>query len=258
METGDSSRARTRERRANEQLKRQLGPRWRQERIDVELRINGTALEVLIVEGHSHGETTPIEERSDGLRVFVALTAFLARKKFELPPILLVDELETHLHLDAQADLVEVLTKDVEASQVLYTTHSPGCLPRDLGTGIRLVTPDETNRSVSMLRNDFWTSGAGFSPLLFAMGASAAAFSALRKAVFCEGPSDMILLPSLFRIALGLEDIEFQVAHGLAQINGSVDDLELAAAKVVYLLDGDEGGTEYRERLVDLVAGPRF
>ncbi|MDT0407281.1 AAA family ATPase, partial [Streptomyces edwardsiae] len=137
-------------------------PKWRQERLDVELNVTGSRLEVLIAEGHSTGSTTTFDERSDGLRTFVALVAFLARQEYQLPPVLLVDEIETHLHLDAQADLVEVLTNDVEASQVFYTTHSPASLPRDLGTGLRLVRPDPSNRSVSLLRNDFWTSGPGY------------------------------------------------------------------------------------------------
>jgi energy-coupling factor transporter ATP-binding protein EcfA2 len=256
VEDSDTSRARTMERQANERLAKRLGPRWRQERLNVELNVSGTVLEVLIAEGHQTGATTAFDERSDGLRMFVALVAFLARREFELPPILLVDEIETHLHLDAQADLVEVLTNDVEATQVFYTTHSPGSLPRDLGTGIRLVQPDDSNRSVSLLRNDFWTSGPGFTPLLFAMGAGAAAFSALRKAVFCEGPSDMILLPSLFRLAIDQDDVGFQITQGISSYNGPRLELEEAAARVAYLLDGDEGGDNNRGRLEGMGIAP--
>jgi hypothetical protein len=251
--SGDRARASTLEVRANKRLQERLGPKWRQEQIDVQFNMDGTNLEVQIVERHPDGAVTPIGERSDGLRIFVALVAFLARREFATPPVLLVDEIETHLHLDAQADLVEVLTSDVDATQVFYTTHSPGCLPRDLGTGLRLVTPDPANRSASLLKNDFWTSKRpGFTPLLFAMGAGAAAFSALRRAVFCEGASDMILLPSLFRAATGLDDIGFQIAQGLSSYNGSAVELEEAAARVAYLLDGDEGGTALRKRLVDM------
>ncbi|MBN3507929.1 AAA family ATPase [Mycolicibacterium septicum] len=256
---GDTSRARTIERQANERLRQRLGPKWRQERLDVELNVTGSRLEVLIAEGHSTGSTTTFDERSDGLRTFVALVAFLARQEYQLPPVLLVDEIETHLHLDAQADLVEVLTNDVEASQVFYTTHSPASLPRDLGTGLRLVRPDPSNRSVSLLRNDFWTSGPGYTPILFAMGAGAAAFSALRRAVFCEGPSDMILLPSLFRAAIGEDDIGFQIAQGISSYNGPKNEFEEAAARVAYLLDGDEGGGSNRKRLEDLgIVGGRI
>ncbi|SHP72880.1 AAA family ATPase [Mycobacteroides abscessus] len=247
---GDTARTRTLERNANKRLAERLGPRWRQAKIDVELNISGTILEILIAENHETGSITPLGERSDGLRFFVSLVAFLARRDFVQPPILLVDEIETHLHLDAQADLIEVLTKDIQAKQVFYTTHSPGALPRDLGTGLRLVSPDNSDPSISIIRNNFWMGGAGFSPLLFAMGAGAAAFSALRKAVFCEGASDMILLPSLFRLALAVDDIGFQIAPGISSFGGHASELEEAAAKVAYLLDGDQGGKDNLEQLV--------
>jgi predicted ATP-dependent endonuclease of OLD family len=253
VEDENKGAARTRERRANENLRSRLGPKWSQESIEVQFNVSGTVLEVLVVETSNEGADTPITERSDGLRMFVALVAFLARHGFERPPILLVDEAETHLHYDAQADLVEVLTNDVEASQVFYTTHSPGCLPRDLGTGVRLVAPAKGRRDASELRNDFWTNESpGFTPLLFAMGAGAAAFSAFRKAVLAEGAADMILLPSLFRIATELSDLPYQVAPGLANHHGSGLELEETAARVVYLLDGDGGGDEHRKRLTDL------
>lgn len=245
--------ARTIERKANAQLSERLGPRWSQKPLDVQFNVDGTNLEVLIYEGAEDGADTPIEERSDGLRTFVALVAFLARHDFDVPPVLLVDEAETHLHYDAQADLVEVLTRDVDATQVFYTTHSPGCLPRDLGTGIRLVSPLKDRSDESVLRNDFWTSSSpGFTPLLFAMGAGAAAFSAFRKALLTEGPGDMILLPSLFRLATNKNDLDFQVAPGIANYHGSGLELEEVAARVLYLVDGDGGGDEHKTRLLDM------
>lgn len=248
--SGDTRTARTLERRANEALATRLGARWSQEKIAVEFNLSGTLLEVLVHELADDGADTGVEERSDGLRTFIALVAFLARHDFRSPPVLLVDEAETHLHYDAQADLIEVLTNDVQAAQVFYTTHSPGCLPRDLGTGVRFVAPHKSKPDESVLRNDFWTNSApGFTPLLFAMGAGAAAFSAFRRAVLTEGAADMILLPSLIRLATGESELSYQVAPGIANHHGSGLALEEVAARVVYLLDGDEGGDEHRSRL---------
>jgi hypothetical protein len=253
IETDQRRNARTTERRANERLEERLGPRWSQKQIDVEFNVSGTSLEIQVHEHAEDGADTPVEERSDGLRTFIALVAFLARQDFDTPPVLLVDEAETHLHYDAQADLVEVLTKDVEASQVFYSTHSPGCLPRDLGTGIRLVEPINGRSDASRLSNDFWTSSSpGFTPLLFAMGAGAAAFSAFRRAVLTEGAADMILLPSLLRVATGRKDLDFQVAPGISNYHGSGLELEEVAARVVYLVDGDTGGDAHRDRLVEM------
>lgn len=249
----DNGAALTTERRANERLRAALGPKWRQESIDVAFKVSGTTLQILIVETSENGANTPITERSDGLRMFVALVAFLAWHDFDIPPVLLIDEAETHLHYDAQADLLEVLTADVDATQVFYTTHSPGCLPRDLGTGIRLVAPSAGRRDASELRNDFWTNERpGFTPLLFAMGAGAAAFSAFRRAVLTEGAADMILLPSLLRLATGLNDLPYQIAPGLSNYRGSGLELEETAARVVYLVDGDAGGRRHAQRLTEM------
>ena len=67
-----------------------------------------------------------LEERSDGLRWFAALVAFA--NALEARPIITVDEIETHLHYDAQADLIDVLAAQEFASKVIYTTHSFECL----------------------------------------------------------------------------------------------------------------------------------
>lgn len=140
--------------------------------------------------------------------------------------------------------------KQVQATQVFYTTHSPGCLPADLGTGVRLAQRSKSNPGVSTIHNDFWTNEApGFAPLLYAMGASAAAFSRCRLAVLAEGAGDMVLLPTLLRKATGLDDLEYQVAPGLSNAHAFDMDVEDVAAKVVYLTDGDGAGAKYREQL---------
>lgn len=185
LSSSDVSTRRTYLRRVNDTLRARLHPAWRQAELTVELEPEGgTVVQVLLKELREDGAVTTISERSDGLRAFIALMAFLYSTTQKGAPILLIDEAETHLHLDAQADLIDVLLRQEVARQVLYTTHSPGCLPPDLGTGIRLVSPVERAPETSELRNDFWQgSGVGFNSLLFKMGASAAAFSACRRAV---------------------------------------------------------------------------
>ena len=97
----------------------------------------------------------PIRERSDGLRQFVALVALAAHQPNPVPPILLIDEVETHLHYNAQADLIEVLTEQNAARQIVYTTHSAACLPQDLGLGVRVVE-GLGERTASKVRQNFW------------------------------------------------------------------------------------------------------
>lgn len=241
---------------ANENLEEFYRQAWNQANVAVRLKVDGRRLEVRLKELGRRGAVTNMEERSDGLRTFIALSAFLAAQRLTVPPILLIDEAETHLHYDAQADLVGVLLKNVEATQVFYTTHSPGCLPTDLGTSIRLLSKDKDQRDASTLKADFWTNQEpGFAPLLYAMGASAAAFSVCRRAVLSEGPADMVLLPTLIRLATDKTDLDYQIAPGLSNAHAYDMKVEEVAAKVVYLADGDAGGEKHQHALLKAGVG---
>lgn len=194
---------------------------------------------------------TQFHERSAGVQMFVALVAFLTVKGQTVSPVLLIDEAETHLHIDAQADLVNEFMTQTRAAKIIYTTHSPACLPPDLGTNIRAVVPDPANGQRSLVEGSFWTKGVGYSPLMLAMGAGAAAFSAARKVVLAEGATEMLILPSLIKAAIGAEDLDYQVAPGLAEVPVSMySDLDLEGARVAFLVDGDQGGKKLRTALM--------
>lgn len=120
---------------ANLKFQAFFGQAWNQSKVTVHFKLDSNRLELWLTELDNAGKVTDIEERSDGLLMFVSLAAFVSSQRLAIPPILLIDEAETHLHFDSQADLVGVLLKQVEATQVFYTTRSPGCLPADLGTG---------------------------------------------------------------------------------------------------------------------------
>ena len=241
------------ERRVNAALSERLQPSWSQSALAVELAVNeGGLVEVNINEVDSVDfAVTPISERSDGLRTFLGLVCFLIAQDLDVPPVLMIDEAERNLHYDAQADLVGVLTDQLDVHKVIYTTHSPGCLPLDLGTGIRVVRRDANDRSVSTLANTFWTdSEPGFSHLLFAMGAEAAAFSAFRRAVLAEGVSEMILLPTLLRLADGGRPLDFQIAFGLSNIP-IAQAMHSVALITCFLVDGDSAGNMRRKQLFE-------
>lgn len=254
IQDGDVSAFRSLESLMNKNLERRVQPSWRQSKLTLELNVNASGLiEVLVMELDSTDHAAPrivVTERSDGLRTFLALSCFLGARKVDQPPILLIDEVETHLHLDAQADLISLLASDAEIGQVLYTTHSPGALPLDLGTSLRFVSRDTREMLASVLTNSFWDQNSpGFSRLLFAMGAGAAAFSAFRRAVVCEGAADMILLPTLFRIARDGKRVEFQIAPGLSSVASVDPSLRDIAIDTAFLVDGDGSGDEIAQKL---------
>jgi predicted ATP-dependent endonuclease of OLD family len=232
---------------ANEKLKDIFTKSWTQTEVTLRLRITGSQLHILIDEKERNFHS--IAERSDGLRQYVALLLFLALEKTSQPPILLVDEAETHLHYDAQADLVQMLARQDVAAKVVYTTHSIGCLPEDLGAGVRLIDPNTPNTSI--VHNWFWESAqAGFSPLLFGMGAKTLAFLPVRYALVTEGATDMILIPSLLREATRRSYLGFQTVPGISESDDErLAILENGAPRTVYLTDNDEAGGKLRRQL---------
>ncbi|MGC0370553.1 hypothetical protein RKD05_002805 [Microbacterium sp. SLBN-111] len=252
---GDSGYQRTLVDDANRRLEQFFTQKWKQEQITVGIDVDGEVLRVhvrdLVVGSAGWMDIT---ERSDGLRTFVGLAAFLESGGFARPPILLIDEAEHHLHQNAQGDLVRMLQELTAVEQVLYTTHSPACLPSDIGNGVRFVEPIDNGHS--RIRHDFWTidrqEHVGFNPLLIVMGAGAAAFSSLRRALIAEGESDMLLLPTLIKLATGNADLAYQVAPGIATANTSeMASLDLVASRVAYMVDGDGGGARWKSQLLN-------
>ncbi len=238
------------QKKGNENLKNKFNS-WSQSEVYPSLFIENNSLRIIVESSTGLNE---LRDRSDGLRQYISMKAFLKKREDIVPPILLIDEAEIHLHYSAQANLVSDFEKQTIANAIYYTTHSAGCLPSDLGTGIRVVEPiykDEKDTSRSIIRNSIWQNDGGFSPLLLAMGANVIAFTPARKAVIAEGPSDTILLPRILREASKKEYLDFQVAPGIATISvEDVKNFELEAAKEVYLVDGDKGGDENKIKLL--------
>lgn len=242
---------------ANQKLEERLRGSWRQSTVSVRLSEQGGQLNIYPYDAESSAHSK-IEERSDGFRSFLALLAFTARHtEGDRKLILCIDEAERHLHYDAQVDLVGELTRQTFATQIIYTTHSAGCLPEDLGSGIRVIKQCSGDRS--RIENAFWSAqenserSVAFTSLLMAMGADAVAFTPTRHAVITEGPSDALLLPALLREAMEVgpdHPLDLQVAGGLAWTPPRLlPRLEAEAAHVVYLTDSDKRGDEYFDAL---------
>ena len=234
---------------ANARLAREIATRWSQARVTVRLSVAPPKWLRIFVKAEE-GSLYPLEERSDGLRTFVALVAFLARTGTGVRPIIVVDEADGHLHWDAQADLVNLFhTQDV-ASQIIYSTHSPGCLPHDLGHGVRAVMLSSSHADRSTVKNWIWKDKAGLRPLLLDMGASTAAVTPHRFAVMAEGVADFVLLPSLLREATASDSLPYQIVPGLAELaHDSIRRVDSEADRVVYLTDGDEAGKGIRREV---------
>ena len=120
---------------ANENLKRQYSS-WSQSKVYPSLLLDKDSLSIKIKLPNK--TFIGIEYRSDGFKQYIALKAFLHSKSFDMP-VLLIDEAEIHLHYAAQADLIKEFEEQDYVNSIIYTTHSAGCLPSDLGSGIRVA-----------------------------------------------------------------------------------------------------------------------
>ncbi|MEL6687898.1 MAG: AAA family ATPase [Pseudomonadota bacterium] len=230
--------------------------KWSQSDVYLKIVPRNPYIDLLVVNSDGFSVTRQynnFDQRSDGYKRFISLQTFLMLNKSSSEIILLMDELEQHLHYDAQADLISALSEDTEIQQVIYSTHSVGSLPPDLGNGVRLVKWDDEKRENSTVVNKFWANddAEGFDPLLYGMGATTMAFFPTKRVVFAEGATEMLLLPTLFQEALDLKVLPFQVVHGLSNMNDS--SLQLAGNKVsgaFFIVDGDGGGETIKKNLV--------
>ena len=240
-------------------LKARAALKWGQSDIEVTIGLNASVLSILLsMQAH---DFIGFDDHSDGLKSFMALRAFAFQEDSHdgIKPVVLIDEADLHLHYDAQADLVSVFEEQEEAAQVIYTTHSAGCLPRDLGCGVRAIVPETEERDGKTIQKDhseavnrFWAKGRGFSPLLMAMGAGAFAFSATQYAVITEGMSDALLLPTLIREASGEKRLRYQAVPSFAEATGDeIQRFDLIAGRIAFLADGDQGGRDHVQKLLD-------
>lgn len=209
-----------RKEKANAELKKHFD-RWNQEP-PIEVSVDNTDYVLTILVKSGEGETMKLEERSAGLRQFVALVALTAQDHHPVPPILLIDEVEAALHYRAQADLIQILETQTTCSQVVYTTHSAASLPEDIGAvrvieGIDNLTASRVYQSFVQDHKD----KLGLRALLMAMGASSLALVALRPAVIAEGKTEVFLLPALMREAIGEDHLGYAVSPGSSSATGA-------------------------------------
>ncbi len=104
----------------------------------------------LVVEHEDHGRL-PLSMLSDGVRNMIALVADLAHRCVRLNPhfgeaaagltpgILLIDEVDMHLHPRWQQRVVELLQKAFPAMQMVLSTHSPHVLSTVDVSSIRVI-----------------------------------------------------------------------------------------------------------------------
>lgn len=105
------------------------------------------------IENLRHGMTLNFDERSTGFVWFFSFFAyFSAYRKAKQKLIILLDEPGLSLHASGQADLLEMIDKELAANkhQVVYTTHSPFMIrPNQLERARTVEDVDEVGTVIS-------------------------------------------------------------------------------------------------------------
>lgn len=108
----------------------------------------------LVVEHEDHGRHS-LSQLSDGVRNMIALVADVAHRCARLNPqfgedaplrtpgVLLVDEVDMHLHPRWQQEVIRLLQRAFPLLQVVVTTHSPQVLSTVDSESIRMISVDE-------------------------------------------------------------------------------------------------------------------
>jgi predicted ATP-binding protein involved in virulence len=104
-----------------------------------------------LVADHAQNGRLPLSSLSDGVRNMLALVADVARRCASLNPqlggeaarktpgVLLIDEVDMHLHPKWQQQVIELLCQAFPAMQIIATTHSPHVLSTVDRSSIRVL-----------------------------------------------------------------------------------------------------------------------
>ena len=109
-----------------------------------------------IVATHAQYGVLPVAHLSDGIRTLIGVTADIAHRAIRLnsqlgreavtstPGIVLIDEVDMHLHPEWQQVIIESLRNAFPRIQFIVTTHSPQVLTTVRKEHIRLLAADGT------------------------------------------------------------------------------------------------------------------
>ena len=126
--------------------------------LDSNARIGGGQAPTLLVD--KNGMTLDVRQLSDGERGLLALVFDLARRLSQANPklkdplrdgkaVVLIDELDLHLHPRWQRTIIEKLTKTFPNCQFIVTTHSPQIIGECDPAGLILLTKEDDNLVVA-------------------------------------------------------------------------------------------------------------
>ena len=131
---------------------------------DFDFKKDGNNEHVVVVFSAGKDGDVRFEELGFGYQTSLTWLADLCKRMFELYPeaenplheeaVVLVDELDLHLHPKWQRDLVPTLSKIFPNVQFIVTTHSPHVLQSMEDVNLYVLRRDETSGEITVERSD--------------------------------------------------------------------------------------------------------
>ncbi|RLE44594.1 hypothetical protein DRJ16_01975 [Candidatus Woesearchaeota archaeon] len=171
---------------------------WKQEKVNVNLDIDGDKI-LVFVEDEYGAKADPPSKRSDGFRWFLSFYInFMAGTKGELKnAVLLLDNPGWVLHPSGQKNLLDALEEIAETNQIVISTHSPFLIDKNKLERIRIVKR-EANVGTKVYEK-FWDSPYdSLQQIRVAIGADISdSLFGHKNNIVVEGYSDKVYLETM-------------------------------------------------------------
>lgn len=143
----------------------------------------------------------PIDKKGDGTkrRITMALLDYNTEKEDKSNAIYLLDEPDTHLHVKAQLELMNIVRKVIkEKNQMILTTHSPFLINSCKPNQIRLIRNIDNVSKIKYLKKD-----DDIDSLLRNLGVENIYLFFARKILIVEGQTEEKFIPIIYERIYG-------------------------------------------------------
>jgi len=170
---------------------------WKQNKLDLVAEPDGENLRLGVKELGKTMLFKP-EQRSKGLQWFLSFYLRLNAEQDEIN-VILIDEPGLYLHAKAQKDVLKVLERTSQESQVIFSTHSPYLIDAKRLDRIRLILKDEKDGTEIENKIHKEADIETLTPIITAIGLDIShSFSIVgKKNVLLEGISDYYFMQAL-------------------------------------------------------------
>ena len=172
---------------------------WKQNELDLIAEPDGENLRLGVKELGKTMLFKP-EQRSKGLQWFLSFYLRLNAEQGEIN-VILIDEPGLYLHAKAQKDVLKVLERTSQESQVIFSTHSPYLIDAKRLDRVRLILKNEKDgtKIESKIHKGVDANNETLTPIITAIGLDISnSFSIVgKKNVLLEGISDYYFMQAL-------------------------------------------------------------